>query len=170
MILGNLPSSIAQAPNLEKLHLSRNLLSGSIPSSYYQMQNLNELYIDSNNIGGSLSQVDEPLYFTIRDFAIHNNTFEGRFPAGQFGKTEILSKISFLLDIILHFTCFLITVSYVILFRSRLTDVLTLHDNKLTGMITDSICQRLNESNPNDRLTELSVDCDLVQCTCCTCY
>ena len=88
----SLPPSLANAPNLRKIELAHNLLSGSIPSVFYQMQNLQELHIDSNNLGGTLSQADEPLYFGIREFAINNNTFEGRFPVEQFEKTEILSK------------------------------------------------------------------------------
>ncbi|KAL7490080.1 hypothetical protein ACHAW6_015807 [Cyclotella cf. meneghiniana] len=79
-LTGKLPDTIADAPSLRELHLARNFLSGSIPSSYYQMQSLKELYLDGNSLGGSLSQVYEPLYFGIREFAINNNTFEGRFP------------------------------------------------------------------------------------------
>ncbi|KAL3787345.1 hypothetical protein HJC23_004370 [Cyclotella cryptica] len=138
-LTGSLPDTIASSPKLRKLQLANNLLSGSIPSSYYQMQSLQELYIDGNTLGGSLSQLNEPLYFSVQEFAINNNSFVGRFPVEQFENTEILN-------------------------------VLALQDNALTGTITETICKRLNVSNPNARLKELSVDCDLIECTCCTCY
>ena len=133
-----MPPTLAFAPNLRKLELSRNLLSGSIPPTYYQMKNLEGLHIDGNNIGGSLSQFEEPLYLSIREFVINGNAFDGRFPVEQFEKTEVLN-------------------------------ILALHENQLTGSITQNICQRLDESNRNERLLELSVDCDLIECTCCTC-
>ena len=91
-LTGRLPNTIDDASSLRKLHLARNFLSGTIPSSYYQMQSLQGLYLDDNSLGGSLSQFYEPLYFGIREFAINNNTFEGRFPVEQFENTEILSK------------------------------------------------------------------------------
>jgi Leucine-rich repeat (LRR) protein len=98
-----IPPSLATIPNLRKLELSRNLLTGSIPSSLYQMQNLQELHIDNNNLGGSLSQVEEPLYIGVREFAVNNNAFEGRFPVEQFEKTEILSKLLLVLFSLLCF-------------------------------------------------------------------
>lgn len=51
-----------------------------------------------------------------------------------------------------------------------LSEVLALHRNQLTGTITDNICQRLYHSSPRTKLNELSVDCDLIYCECCTCF
>lgn len=50
-----------------------------------------------------------------------------------------------------------------------LVEVLELHRNQLTGTITENICQRL-ELQGSKKLTKLSVDCDLIDCNCCTCY
>jgi len=45
-----------------------------------------------------------------------------------------------------------------------------LHDNQMTGVISDNICDRLDPERSYTRLTDLTVDCDLISCTCCTCY
>jgi len=50
------------------------------------------------------------------------------------------------------------------------TEILTIQNNHLTGTITDSICEKLDPSAGYLRLLELSVDCDLISCTCCSCY
>ena len=50
------------------------------------------------------------------------------------------------------------------------TEVLSLHSNQLTGTITANICARLDPSLAYTQLIELTVDCDEMQCACCTCY
>ncbi len=54
---------------------------------------------------------------------------------------------------------------------SSLTEVLELHRNQMTGTITDNICERLDPDRSYTRLMNLTADCDLVSCECCTaCY
>lgn len=49
------------------------------------------------------------------------------------------------------------------------TDKLLMQGNQLTGTVTQLICEQYLELTPNiDK--ELSVDCGLIECTCCTCY
>lgn len=47
---------------------------------------------------------------------------------------------------------------------------MSLHNNQLTGGISSNICERWDPSLAYTQLTKLTVDCDLIVCTCCTCY
>jgi hypothetical protein len=45
-----------------------------------------------------------------------------------------------------------------------------LHSNELTGTITSNICDRMDASLAWSQLTNLTADCDKIECSCCTCY
>lgn len=160
---GYLPSTLASIPKLSKLHLSHNLLSGSIPSSFYKMQSLQDLYINDNSLGGPLSQSEQPLYIGIRNFVISNNSFTGRFPVEQFENAEFLSKWRLFFCAFMHAFVFLRSFAY----KPPGPDKLELQHNDLTGTITQSICQRLEGGVDKNKP---SVDCSLIECTCCTCF
>ena len=89
---GRLPESLAKASSLRKLHVSGNSITGSIPTSYYQMEKLTDLHLSGNKLGGELPQTAEPFYDGLKEFAINDNNFEGRFPAENFEPIPVLSK------------------------------------------------------------------------------
>lgn len=139
-ISSTLPESLGKAKFLKDLRASGNQITGGIPISYYKLKNLEELYIDDNRIVGELPQTYEPFYDGLQELSVHTNK-------GIKGRFPVEN------------------------FENTLrVKVIELHNTELTGQISENICGRLDPSLSYTRLKTITVDCDKVKCSCCTCY
>ena len=147
---GTIPSSIGKLALLTDICLARNLLTGSIPSSFGDLTMLSSLHLGRNFLTGSIPSSFEDLTMLSR-FIIKWNTLTGTFPA-FIGNWTMLQE--------LHLSNNTFTGSIPALIRNlTLLTSLSLEDNRMTGSIPSSICSLAEK---------LSVDCDKVECSCCT--
>ena len=154
-IYGTIPSEMSSLSQLERLLLPRNQLSGRIPSQIGLFEKLEVLSLGRNILSNGIPS-EIGMLTNLRSLNAHHNDLQGRIPTevGNLSKLEFLSFESNLLTGTLPDEL------------SGLTSLTTLalEDNALKGIVPSGVC---NNVDVQDKF-KVSVDCDMVQCSCCT--
>ncbi|CAB9522622.1 Leucine Rich Repeat [Seminavis robusta] len=157
---GILPSRFWSSwDHLVFLNLYNNSLSGTIPPDVKHLakaKRLNTLSLRSNDFSGSLPSEIGLLH--VQFLSLSRNRFWGPIP------TEI-GQLSNAKDLYLYNNQFFGTIPTTLGLLTRLTS-LELHNNELIGRVPREVCDLWIKG----RLKRLTVDCDLVRCSCaCDC-
>ncbi|GKY97738.1 hypothetical protein MPSEU_000732000 [Mayamaea pseudoterrestris] len=160
---GDVPSSIAQLPNLIYLYLRRNLLTIDLPTllSSGSLPSIFALWLDSNTIEGSIPTSIGSNHPDLASLSITNATLSGPIP------TEI-GLLSGLRRVWLYENSLSGQVPSEL---SNLPDleVLELYENNLSGSMPSTVCDRIQSAAYDFKA--LTADCQEVSCSCCTeCY
>ncbi|KAL7475297.1 hypothetical protein ACHAW6_001218, partial [Cyclotella cf. meneghiniana] len=160
---GAIPNTWTNSNLLERFLVSGNKLTGILPHTVADAPSLRKLHLAHNFLSGTI-----PLSYyqmqSLQELYLDSNSLGGSL--SQFYEPLYVGIQEFAINNNIFEGRFPVEQFE----NTEILNVLTLQDNELTGTITDAICKRLNVSNPNARLKELSVDCDMIKCTCCTCY
>lgn len=162
-LYGTIPDTWTNSSLLENAYLSGNKFTGTLPQTLANAPKLRKLELGRNFLTGSIP----PSYYkmvNLQELHIDNNNLGGSLP-----QTEEPLYIG-IREFAINGNTFRGNFPTEQFEKTEILNVLALQNNQLTGTITQSICQRFNNSNPNARLKELSVDCELIDCACCTCY
>ena len=160
---GAIPDTWSSALLLENLFLSGNQLTGALPPTLASAPNLRKLELARNLLTGSIP----PSYYQMQN--LQELHIDGNNLGGSISQVEEPLYLG-IREFVINGNGFEGRFPVEQFEKTEILNILALHDNQLTGSITQTICQRLDESNPNTRLKELSVDCDLIECNCCTCF
>ena len=154
---GSIPTGIYAMPNLQRLHVNDNeLMDGSLDPAIGAMESLQGLRVGRTGIGGT---VPDELFSlgNLVELDLRNAAFVG-------GLSSAFSNLGTTLQqLYLQENAFTGTVPEAFGALTRLT-ALALEGNNLEGSIVPEICVLLLDG----ALDDLSVDCDEVQCSCCT--
>lgn len=159
---GAIPDTWTSALLLENLFLSGNQLTGDLPPTLASVPNLRKLELSRNMFSGSIPS----LYYQMQN--LQELHIDGNNLGGSLSQLEEPLYLG-IRKFVINGNAFEGRFPVEQFEKTEILNTLTLHDNQLTGSITQTICQRLDESNKNTRLQELSADCDLIECSCCTC-
>ncbi|KAL7537964.1 hypothetical protein ACHAXR_008184 [Thalassiosira sp. AJA248-18] len=185
--VGEMPIGIGDLKSLRILNVNNNSMTGYLPDTWDGMNLIEDLEVADNYFKGPLPESLGKTKF-LKDFHASGNQLTGSLPASYFG-LENLEELYLdenmldgslpqtvepfyngLQEFSIHSNDFsgrFPVEHFEDTFRIK---VLSLHNNQLTGVITDNICARRDPSLAFTRLTELTADCDLIECECCTCY
>jgi len=184
---GEIPESICNLKSLRIFTANNNTLNGYIPDNWDENNLIEDFELEDNNIRGPLPETLANAKF-LKDLRLSNNQITGSFPISYYdfesleelyldrnkmgGELPQTAELFYdgLQELVIYNNAFegRFPVEH---FESTLrVKKLMLHDNQMTGVISDNICDRLDPERSYTRLTDLTADCDLISCTCCTCY
>lgn len=154
-IYGPIPPEMSSLTQLRRLQLPRNQLSGRIPSGIASLVQLEVLSLGRNIISNSIPS-EIGMMTNLKYLNVNRNDLQGRVPShlGMLSNLEFLSLEGNMLT------------GSIPTEMSNLQSLTTLalHDNALDGPVPAGVC---NTAASQDNF-QISVDCDTVQCSCCT--
>ena len=153
---GPLPPELGILEGLVFLYLDTNELTGTIPDEWGQMRDLEELFLTDNNLNGRLPITLRGMT-SLHTLRAAENELSGPIPSDM-GK---MLKLEY---VYLEGNNFSGQVPSELGQLTKLK-LMHLHDSKLSGEMPASIC-KLKEGF---LLRDLTVDCEELTCTCCTC-
>lgn len=154
--IGSLPPWISQLEELTVLKLGQNILSGSLPTQLGQLSKLTDLSLEGNRFQGSIPTTLGGLTH-LQVLQLFDNKLAGSIP------TE-LDHATSLDAVFLHQNQLTGTVPVEVLAEWHKLEALKLqHNTMLVGSIEAEVCNGLA------RLTEVTIDCETVRCTCNQC-
>lgn len=184
---GGLPASIGDLKSLRIFNVNGNNMTGPLPDTWDEDNLIEDFEVAGNDFDGPLPPSLGRAAF-LKDLRASRNRITGTIPAEYHG-LERLEELYLdendmfgelppgaepLYDGLQEFSVHSNGFSgrfpvehFEDTFRLK---VLSLHNNQLTGVITENICARVDPSLSYTRLIELTVDCNLIECECCTCY
>ncbi|KAL7551210.1 hypothetical protein ACHAWF_014424 [Thalassiosira exigua] len=139
------------------LNVNNNSLSGPLPDGWDESNILEDLKISTNRFSGSLP-ASLGKVGSLKDLHASRNNISGIYP-------ESYAALQNLKELYIDGNRLSGRFPVEYFESSEVIEVLSLHNNQLTGTITDSLCAQRASS-----LTELTADCGLILCECCTCY
>lgn len=152
---GTIPTELAQLPNLWKLHISDLQLTGSMPTEIGLMTGMSAMVLSGNSFSGSLPS-ELGMLSQMWSFKISDANLSGALPS-EFGMMEAIEVLE------IHGNQITGQVPSE-LGELQILAWLQIQNNTLTGGIPQSLCNLTTWWKDG-----LSVDCDLVQCTCDVC-
>ncbi|KAL7552231.1 hypothetical protein ACHAWF_016542 [Thalassiosira exigua] len=185
--VGGLPSAIGNLKSLRILNVNNNSLEGTLPDTWDENNLIEDFEVAYNKFDGELPESLGNAKF-LKDLRASQNQLLGSIPQSYY-KLENLEELYLdenrltgelpqtaepfydgLQELSIHTNGFggrFPVEHFEGTFRIK---VLSLHRNKLTGTISANICARKDKDLAYTQLIELTADCDLMMCTCCTCY
>lgn len=155
-LVGSIPESIKELPNLKFLYLARNQLSFAIPTSVGELSQLKRLDLRENNLNGSIPQSITEL-LALERLNLSHNSLTGEIPS-QIGSMQSLTHLALntnkLSGKIPQSITELANLEHLYLYENQLSGMipegivnlenlvrLYLHENLLTGTIPENIEQ-----------------------------
>eukprot|EP00978_Attheya_sp_CCMP212_P005820 scaffold12969_cov65-Attheya_sp.AAC.12 len=179
---GSIPQGFGNLSLIE-LELESNHLNSTIPEDLFNAPTLKRLVLDGNDLTGSISSNIGKLT-QLTSFNVSYNAMTGSIPR-EFYTIDSLVKIGFsnnsftgpilneftsvkLRDVKLQYNDFTGTIPP-LFGSSEHLNLLLLHGNSFTGSVPDEICANIRNNTIMD-MSELTADCNEINCGCCTCY
>jgi Leucine-rich repeat (LRR) protein len=152
---GTIPADLGLLTMLERLDIQFNKVTGILPESIGQWTALTYLDVYSNSLTGTLpASIGEWTALTF--IRVRNNTLTGTLP-------ESIGKWTSLITFIVRENNLNGTLPQSIGQWSQIKQAVFL-ENSFTGTMPAGICLYINVSTDD----QLEVDCDKIECTCCT--
>lgn len=162
-LTGYLPTTWDDDNLIEDLEFANNQLKGNLPPSLANAKFLKDLRASNNKFTGGLP-VEYYKFQYLEELYLDMNLLGGELPQTAEPFWDGLQELS------LHSNDFEGIFPIQHMEDTLRIKVLELHRNRLTGQISAGICARKDASRSYTQLEVLSVDCDKVECDCCTCY
>ena len=147
---GTIPSSLGKLTRLASLYLGYNVLTGNIPSSFGHLTLLSTINLAANDLTGTFPSWITNLTMLV-DLNFFNNTLSGTIPPS-------IGNLAMLEELALAHNDLTGSFPSSIGKMAQLT-YLSLEETGLTGSIPSSVCTNA---------IFLLVDCDKMECSCCT--
>ncbi|KAL3817596.1 hypothetical protein ACHAXA_006485 [Cyclostephanos tholiformis] len=162
-LTGYLPTSWDENNLIENFEAEDNGLKGPLPETFGNCRWLKDLHLSRNELTGEIPTSFYDLE-NLEELYLDENNFVGELPQTPEVFYDGLQELS------IHSNKFSGRFPVENFEDTLRVKVLMLHSNELTGTITSNICDRMDASLAWSQLTNLTADCDKIECSCCTCY
>lgn len=79
-MVGPIPSSLFDLPEIRLIYLTNNQFTGEIPGNYGSADKLRDLYIDGNLLNGMIPPIDDGQLPNLNEFLLQDNDLTGTMP------------------------------------------------------------------------------------------